>query len=78
MQSAKQSKNQKLIMHDPKPCPFCSSTVKLIHAFDPMIKQAVHFIDCTGCGVSTKLFDKKEDALGCWNNRAKTNKAEGN
>ncbi|CAJ6340021.1 restriction alleviation protein, Lar family [Burkholderia pseudomallei] len=51
-----------------KPCPFCGGDVKHIQGLPPLDDS--HFIDCPGCGISSKIASTKEAVIEAWNRRA--------
>ncbi|WP_081058729.1 Lar family restriction alleviation protein [Burkholderia cepacia] len=51
-----------------KPCPFCGGDVKHIQGLPPLDDS--HFIDCPGCGMSSKIASTKEAVIEAWNRRA--------
>lgn len=51
-------------------CPFCGSAGKYIQGYATL--DDCHFIDCEGCGISSKVFDSKDAAIAAWNRRAST------
>ncbi|ARL52488.1 hypothetical protein BOC51_21315 [Burkholderia pseudomallei] len=61
-------------MSELKPCPFCGSSVTHIQGHEPM--DDCHFIDCVTCGMSSKIFSTKEDAVEAWNRRAPASEGE--
>lgn len=49
------------------PCPFCGETPVCCH--DEQLN--VYWMKCFGCGLLTKDYDTKEEAIAAWNRRAK-------
>lgn len=63
-----------------KPCPFCGGKAKRgDYPTEPWIENAgASYIECTKCGASTALhFDRKENLISSWNDRASLAQAEG-
>lgn len=52
-----------------KPCPCCESESHLSNYSDDFRKGTVYSVWCSKCGLHTKDYSKKEEAIKAWNNR---------
>ena len=54
---------------DLKPCPCCESESHLSEYSDDFRRGTVYSIWCSKCGLHTKDYSRKEEAIKAWHNR---------
>ena len=52
----------------PLPCPFCGGEAHVIDCIDP---YPCMYVQCSKCGVRTKRYNSRSEAVAAWNRRVK-------